>query len=272
MLAGGLKRAAAVALLALASCGQGQGERATPEAAASSSAAKPVSRLRAEIVAVYPHDAAAYTQGLLFHRGALYESTGIYGESTVRRIALATGKAEQEVELPGSYFGEGLAAVDSRLIQLTWREGLAFVYDAAKLTRTAEMRYQGEGWGLCWDGKHLVMSDGTSVLALRDPRTFAKVGEVRVTLAGAPLHLLNELECVDGAIWANVYQSEEIVRIDPKSGEVTAVVDASGLLAPAERPGAEVLNGIAWHAEKKTFFLTGKLWPKLFEVRFVAAR
>lgn len=269
MLAGRLSVTRSLLLLAVASCGPGQSEQAAePSPPPTWKAAQ---RLRAEVVAAYPHDAGSYTQGLLFYDGALFESTGIYGESKVRRIALATGEAEQEVALPNSYFGEGLAAVDGRLIQLTWREGLAFVYDAAKLTRTAELRYEGEGWGLCYDGEHLVMSDGSDRLTLRDPLSFAVAGRLAVTREGAPVHLLNELECADGSIWANVYQSDEIVRIDPKSGEVTAVVDAAGLLSVEERQGAEVMNGIAWHAEKKTFFLTGKYWPKLFEVRFVPA-
>lgn len=260
-------RLRAVLLAVFVSCAPGQGE--PPAKPAAAPPAKAPQRLRTEIVAVYPHDTAAYTQGLVFLGGVLFESTGLYGASSVRRVELATGKVAQEVKLPNSYFGEGLAAADGRLIQLTWREGLAFVYDAAQLLRTGELRYPGDGWGLCWDGEHLVMSDGSALLTFREPATFAEVRKVLVQREGSAVYQLNELECVEGEIWANVYQSEEIVRIDPASGEVTAVVDASGLLTGEERQSAEVLNGIAWHEERKTFFLTGKFWPKLFEVRFV---
>ena len=258
----------AVLLIVFVSCAPGQGEP-PPRPAAAPPTAKAPQRLRTEIVAVFPHDTAAYTQGLVFLGGALFESTGLYGASSVRRVELATGKVEQEVKLPNSYFGEGLAAVEGRLVQLTWREGLAFVYDAAQLLRTGELRYPGDGWGLCWDGEHLVMSDGSALLTFREPSTFAEVRKVLVQREGSAVYQLNELECVEGEIWANVYQSEDIVRIDPASGEVTAVVNATGLLTSEERQSAEVLNGIAWHTERKTFFLTGKFWPKLFEVRFV---
>lgn len=228
-------------------------------------------RLRVQVVSIRPHDPEAYTQGLVLDRGKLYESTGLYGVSSLREVDPQTGEVKRRVNLPQSFFAEGLALVGERLIQLTWQEGSAFVYDSARFERTAEHRYQGEGWGLCHDGQRLVMSDGSDRLTFRDPQTFAPTGEVRVTAAGRPVHLLNELECVDGVVYANVWQTDDILRIDPGTGKVTAVIDASGLLTPGEASRADVLNGIAWDPAARTFLITGKLWPKMFEVRFVPA-
>jgi glutaminyl-peptide cyclotransferase len=228
-------------------------------------------RLTARVVAVYPHDPKAYTQGLVWHGGELLESTGQYGSSTLRRVRPATGEVLQSVSLPPSQFGEGLALIGEgdagRLVQLTWQEGIAPIWDLS-LTRRGEHRYQGEGWGLCFDGTRLVMSDGSDRLTLRDPASFAVLGEVRVTREGVPVDQLNELECAGGAVWANIWHRDEIVRIDPASGRVTGVVDASRLLSPGERLAAEVLNGIAYDPGGKRFFVTGKYWPKLFEVVF----
>jgi glutaminyl-peptide cyclotransferase len=218
------------------------------------------------VMAEWPHDPRAFTQGLVFDRGQLLESTGQYGVSELRRVELESGRVLARVPLDASLFGEGLALVGDRLIQLTWQEGRAFVYQAASLERIAEWRYQGEGWGLTFDGQRLVMSDGSDILTFRDPRTFAHLGRLRVTLDGAPLPALNELEWAAGAIWANVWQTDRIVRIEPESGQVTAVVDASGLLRADERAGADVLNGIAYDAGRRVFYLTGKLWPRVFEV------
>ena len=228
-------------------------------------------RLKVEVLSIMPHDPESYTQGLLWHAGALYESAGQYGSSSLRRADPATGEVRQRVEVPPQYFAEGLALVGDRLIQLTWQEETALVYRLPDLQRAGEHRYEGSGWGLCHDGKRLVMSNGSSRLTFRDPGTFAPLGQVVVTRAGAPVDRLNELECVDGAVWANVYLTDEILRIDPTTGKVTGVVDASGLLTPAERAQAEVLNGIAYRPDTKTFLITGKLWPRLFEVRFVPA-
>lgn len=241
-----------------------------PEAQVSPPAAEAApERLAVKVVSIRPHDPAAYTQGLLLHGGALFESTGLYGSSTLREVDPQTGEIKRQVRLPPDSFGEGLALVGERLIQLTWQEGRAFVYNVADFKPAGELRYGGEGWGLCWDGRRLVMTDGSDRLTFRDPATLAVLGEVRVTLAGQPVYRLNELECVDGAVYANVWQTDEILRIDPGSGKVTAVADASGLLTPAERRNAEVLNGIAWDPARKTFLITGKLWPKVFEVTFV---
>ncbi len=224
-----------------------------------------------KVLSVRPHDRTAYTQGLLVQDGALYESTGLYGNSSVRQVDPATGEVKRSRAVPQEYFAEGLALVDGKLIQLTWQEQKALVYNVADFQPVAEHRYDGEGWGLCWDGQRLVMSDGSNRLTFRDPKTFAVLGSVNVTLAGQPIDRLNELECVDGVVYANVWQTSDILRIDPKDGRVTAVIDASGLLSPDEQREAEVLNGIAWDPAKKNFLITGKLWPKMFEVTFVPA-
>lgn len=226
-------------------------------------------QLKVKVLSTRPHDPAAYTQGLLFSNGVLFESTGLNGRSTLREVDPKTGKVRRRVELPQQYFAEGLALADNRLIQLTWQNGVAFVYNPTTFQKTGELRYNGEGWGLCHDGKRLVMTDGSDLLLFRDPKTFAPQGQVSVTLAGEPVYQLNELECVNGAVYANVWQTDDILRIDPKTGRVTAVIDASGLLTPREREAAEVLNGIAYDPAKKTFLITGKLWPKMFEVELV---
>ncbi len=227
-------------------------------------------RLRARIVASYPHDPAAFTQGLVWHQGRLLESTGLYGESSVRRVDLASGQVEHEVALPGHLFGEGLTRVDDRLVQLTWREGVARVLDLESFELLDELPYSGEGWGLCLDGEELVMSDGSAQLTFRDPTSFAELRRLEVTLDGAPLARLNELECVDGWVYANVWGTDWIVKIETASGAVRGVIDASDLLAASEREGADVLNGIAFDPGRRLFLLTGKLWPALFAVELVA--
>jgi glutamine cyclotransferase len=243
---------------------------------AASVCAKPVARaplppaFRLKIVQMYPHDARAFTQGLLLLDGKLYESTGLNGRSSVRRVDLASGQVEQESRLASEFFGEGLARVGQRLIQLTWKNHKALVWDLATLKKEAEFPYEGEGWGLCFDGRHLVMSDGSDSLTFRNAGSFAKEGEVHVRLAGRPLFNLNELECTGGAVYANVWQDNHIARIDAKTGEVTAWIDASGLLDPAEAAGADVLNGIAEIPSTGHLLVTGKLWPHLYEVEIVS--
>lgn len=237
--------------------------------------AKPAARIlatlafRLKVVRVYPHDARAFTQGLLFLDGKLYESTGLNGHSSMRRVEMASGQVEQESRLPAEFFGEGLARVGQRLIQLTWKNHKALVWDLSTLQKESEFSYEGEGWGLCFDGIHMVMSDGSDKLTLRNPRSFVKEGEVHVRLAGRPLANLNELECTSQGVYANVWQDNHIARIDAKSGEVTAWIDASGLLDPAEAAGADVLNGIAEMSSTGHLLVTGKLWPHLYEVEVV---
>lgn len=228
-----------------------------------------IEALRARIVAKYPHATDAFTQGLLWHDGAMYESTGRYGQSSLRRVRLENGEVLAQRPLDSAFFGEGLALVDERLIQLTWRSGVAMVSDLSSLEEVSTLRYPGEGWGLCFDGTALVMSDGSSILEFRDPDTMELLREVTVWRGSRPLARLNELECVGDAVYANIWQREEIVRIDPSSGRVTAVIDASGLLTPMEALRADVLNGIAYRDDTETLLLTGKLWPHVFEVELV---
>ncbi len=235
-------------------------------------ASEPAVRLRrVHVLRELAHERDAYTQGLVWWDGVLFESTGREGESTLRRLDPRTGRVEQRIDIPAQYFGEGLSLVGRRLIMLTWRAQRAFSYDRDSFELLDTYRYRGEGWGLCYDGDRLVMSDGSDRLTFRDPVTFAPIGEQRVRLRGQPLHELNELECVDGAVYANVWQTDFIVRIDPASGRVTDQIDAAGLLEGPDRFGAEVLNGIAYDPEADTFYITGKWWPKMFEVRFVEA-
>jgi len=221
------------------------------------------------IVAVHPHDPAAFTQGLVWHDGRLYESLGGYGRSSVREVDLESGRVLRESRLPASEFGEGLALAGDRWIQLTWRESTAHLWRRDDLVAAGSMSYEGEGWGLTTDGDRLVMSDGSSALVFRSSESFAPLSTLRVTRAGRPEAYLNELEWAAGSIYANIWQSDEIVRIDPASGEVRAVFDAGGLLTAEERQSTDVLNGIAWNPGTGRFYLTGKLWPKLFEVELV---
>ncbi len=201
--------------------------------------------------------------------GKLYEGTGLYGRSSVRRVDLESGVVEQAAVLPDELFGEGLARVGQRLFQLTWKNGKALVWDLGTLKKVAEFTYDGEGWGLCFDGKHLVMSDGSDRLTFRNPTTFNKEGEIRVRRGGQPVLNLNELECERGLVYANVWQDNHIARIDAVTGEVTGWIDASGLLDPAEAAGADVLNGIAELDGNGHLLVTGKLWPHLYEVQIV---
>lgn len=222
-----------------------------------------------EVLAVYPHDSDSFTQGLVWNGETFYESAGRYGKSNLREVARDTGEVLRERPLDEAYFAEGLAWVDDRLIQITWREGTAFVYDASTFEQTGTFTYEGEGWGLCYDGTRLIMSDGSDVLTFRDPETFEVVGRVNVTVQGEPVGRLNELECVGDRVYSNVWQTNFIVRINPASGAIDAVINASDLLAASEAALADVLNGIAYDADRDVFYITGKLWPKLFAVRFI---
>jgi glutamine cyclotransferase len=226
--------------------------------------------LHPQVLAEMPHDTTAFTQGFEIDGDVLYEGTGLAGRSQLRELDPATGAVERSVPLPGQLFGEGITVVGDRVWQLTWRDGVVLEWDRATLTLRREVPLEGEGWGLCLDGARLVRSDGTDRLRFQDPDTFAEQGSVAVTLDGAPVTELNELECVDGQVWANVWQTDRIVRIDPATGRVTAVVDATGLLDAPRRAGADVLNGIAAVPGTDEFLITGKLWPVTFRVRFAA--
>lgn len=221
-----------------------------------------------EVVASYPHDPGAFLQGLVWHDGGFYESTGLFGESTLRRVAFPSGEVLQKVDVPREHFAEGLALVDDRLIQLTWRSKKGFVYDRASFGLLGEFPYDTEGWGLTYDGAALIMSDGSDTLFFLDPATYQPIRTVTVTLDGRRLQRLNELEWIRGEVWANVWQTDIVVRIDPTSGQVVGVLDLAGLLPGGERRSADdVLNGIAYDAETDRIFVSGKRWPLLFELR-----
>lgn len=231
--------------------------------------AAPAVHLRVEVVQTYPHDPQAFTQGLLLHGDTLFESTGLVGRSSLRQVELATGKVLRQIDVPLPYFAEGLALAGDRLIQLTWQHGTAFVYDPISFSERGRLTYGGEGWGLTYDGKQLIMSDGSDELAFRDANNFQELRRLEVTRDGRPVTRLNELEWVGGKVYANIWTTSEIVAIDPVDGRVSATIDAAGLLTREEAAKADVLNGIAHDAKSGDFLITGKLWPKLFRVRFV---
>jgi len=267
----------------------------------------PAEALTVEVLNVYPHDSNAFTQGLLWHEGRLYESTGQRGESTLREVDLTTGEVIRSIgvhrylhelldrdpirlQTSRDYFAEGLALVNGRLWQLTWTSGDGFIYDLETFERLETFHYQGQGWGLCYDGDRLYMSDSTQFLAIRDPQTFELIERLLVTVNGQPLQqqLLNELECVGDYVYANLWQTDFIAQIDKRNGAVVGLIDASGLLTEDDmlqlpgtrfdeetgeirRSNSAVLNGIAYNPESDTFYITGKDWPKLFEVRFIPA-
>ncbi len=220
-----------------------------------------------DVVRSYPHDKKAFTQGLVWHDGRLFESTGQVGESSVREVQLTTGKVLRQKDLERPHFGEGIVILGDQLFQITWTSGKAFVYDWTDFTRTGQFTYDGEGWGLTTDGTGLIMSNGSSTLVWRDPATFEVTKRLPVTEQGTAVGQLNELEWVKGEIWANVWQSEQIARVDPETGHVLGWIDLTGILPAAERSGKEdVLNGIAYDAATDRLFVTGKLWSKLYEI------
>lgn len=234
-------------------------------ACADSSSSTPVFSYR--VIASFPHDPHAFTQGLIFDDGQLIEGTGRYGHSSVRRVDLESGQITQETRLAAHLFGEGITHWHDQIIQLTWREGLGLVYDRHTLALIDTFRYDGEGWGLTHDGRHWIMSDGTATLRMLDPDSRHVVGHLTVRDGGRPVERLNELEWIDGEIWANVWQTDRIARINPTTGAVTGWIDLAGLYPVAERPHREaVLNGIAYNATTRQLFVTGKDWPRLYEI------
>lgn len=227
----------------------------------------------ARILATHPHDSSAFTQGLFFADGALFESTGQHGESVIREVDLATGKAKREVRLPREYFGEGSTAWGRTIVSLTWKQGKGFRWDRRTLRRIGEFSYPGEGWGLTQDGTSLILSDGTPDLRFLDPVTFAEQRRITVTYQGRPIRRLNELEVVHGEILANIWHQDLIVRIDPANGTITGVMDLRELAASvAVRDSESVLNGIAYDDKTGKLYVTGKNWPSLFEIALPAAR
>jgi len=218
------------------------------------------------VVARYPHDSNAFTQGLLFHDGKLYESTGRRGQSSLRRVDIETGRVERIQPVADQYFAEGLALVGDRLYQLTWELGRVFVYRLDDFRQIETFRYEGEGWGLTYDGEELIMSDGTATLRFIDPEDFSVVRTVAVTADGQPLEDINELEYIDGEVWANIWYDDRVARIDPDDGHVRGWIDLGGLYPAASRSSDAVVNGIAWDPDRDRIFVTGKLWPALFEI------
>jgi glutamine cyclotransferase len=256
-----------VALLLASGCGRSQPPGDVP-ALPPAGAANETIHYSYEVVQAWPHDPTAFTEGLLFRNGDLLESTGLNGQSTLRDVDLNTGRVLKEISVPAKYFGEGLTAIDSRAYQLTWTSGIGFIYDADTFQPEGQFTYTGEGWGLTTDGHSLVLSDGTSRIRFLDPGTFKVVRTIDVTEAGQPVGNLNELEWIKGEIFSNVWQTDEILRIDPATGKVRGVIDLSGLLPPGDRqPDTDVLNGIAYDDARDRLFVTGKRWPKVFEIR-----
>lgn len=232
---------------------------------------EPVETYRYRIVRSYPHDPQAFTQGLVYVDGALYEGTGLNGRSSIRKVRLENGEVLQIRTLDERYFGEGIVIWQRQLIQLTWQSEIGFVYDRDTFEQRRTFSYAGEGWGLTHDGTRLIMSDGSPYLRFLDPGTLKQTGKLAVRDGSTLVEELNELEFVKGEIFANVWPTERIARISPKTGRVTGWIDLRGLLSPAEAAQADVMNGIAYDASADRLFVTGKLWPRLFEIQIVPA-
>ncbi len=227
-----------------------------------------------EVVHTYPHDKFAFTEGLFYWHGVLYESTGLNGQSSVRKVRLETGEVLQKHDVPEQYFGEGIINWKDKMIQLTWQTQVGFIYDFNTFEVKGQFEYPGEGWALTTDGKRIIMDDGTPQLRFWDPETLKETGRLLVTDQGRPVEKLNELEWVKGEIFANIWETYRIARIDPNTGKVVGWIDLTGILSPSDQIqggdfGTDVLNGIAYDAEHDRLFVTGKRWPKLFEIRLV---
>lgn len=268
VLLGALAIAGLVALL-ISPAGPSRPPDATPQAAAPRAVAPatPVHQIR--VVRTFPHDRQAFTQGLIYRDGVLFESTGLYGQSTVREVDLETGTVRRRHTVDRQFFAEGLADWGTSLVQLTWTSGVALVYDRATFRETGRFRYTGEGWGLTRTDRHLVMSDGSATLRVLDPATFAEVRRVQVHDENGPVAAINELEMVRGVLFANVWQSDRIATIDLESGRLTGWLDLKGLLPASERARVDVMNGIAFDEAGDRLFVTGKWWPTVFQIEVV---
>ncbi len=226
-----------------------------------------------EIVRTFPHDPTAFTQGLAYRDGFLYEGTGLNGRSSLRKVRLETGEVVQRIDLPPEFFGEGIVLLKNEVVQLTWRSQTGFVYDVSDFRLLRRFSYSGEGWGLATNGHEIFMSDGTPEIRVLDGSTLAEKRRFTVHDGDTPIEQLNELEFVDGEIFANVWQTDRIARISPQSGEVVGWIDLEGLLSPIYRlESGAVLNGIAYDSNRKRLFVTGKLWPRVFEIRLLPKR
>jgi glutamine cyclotransferase len=231
-------------------------------------ATEEIPTLAYELVKARPHDRGAFTEGLVYWDGMLIESTGLYGHSVLRKVDLETGVVRQEVKLPEQYFGEGIAVLDGKIYQLTWQNHRGFIYDAKSMDQLGEFSFAGEGWGLTTDGRSLIMTDGTNRIRFLDPVTFEVTRTIDISAHGQPVANLNELEYVRGELYANVWKTEFILRIDPSTGKILGSVDFVGLLPQGDRArDTDVMNGIAYDAQRDRLFVTGKNWPKLFEVK-----
>lgn len=223
-----------------------------------------------EILSTYPHDPTCYTQGLVINDGIFYESCGLYGQSSIRKVDPTTGVVQAETKLDATYFAEGLVLLEGKLYQLSWQENTGFIYDAASLELLRTFHYQTQGWGLTTDGSALILSDGTNMLYWLDPGTLQTVRQVNVSYQGHPVEYLNELETINGLIFANIYMTDSIVAINPEDGSVVSLIDLTGLRPEQNREvQGEVLNGIAYDALNDKLYLTGKKWPNLYEIRLV---
>ncbi|HEV2667719.1 MAG TPA: glutaminyl-peptide cyclotransferase [Blastocatellia bacterium] len=254
--------------LALAAYNSGNALKAETQQPDQMTSAPRIPTYTYEVIKAYPHDATAFTQGLVFNQGVLYESTGLNGSSSLRRVELETGKVLKKIDVPAQFFAEGLALFNGRLYQLTWQTQRGFVYDLDSFNKLREFSYAGEGWGLTRDAHSLIMSDGSSRIRFLDPDTFEVKRLITVRDSGRDVLQLNELEYIKGEIYANIWMNDRIARIDPQSGKVNAWIDLSGILPPEARPDpGAVLNGIAYDEASNRLFVTGKLWPKLFEIK-----
>jgi glutamine cyclotransferase len=254
--------------LSLAALQCNAGANSGPTANTTTPANAPVAKHSYEIVHIYPHDAGAFTQGLIFVDGKLYEGTGQEGRSSLREVDLQSGRVLKKVDVPEPFFAEGITLLNGKIYQLTWQHQMGFIYNAQTLEKTGQFQYTGEGWGITNDGHSLIMSDGSNRIRFLDPDSFRVTKTIAVTDGRTPVNELNELEYVNGEIYANIWHDQRIVTIDPQNGRVTGWIDLTGLLQPGAVHDEEaVLNGIAFDQAGNRLFVTGKLWPQLFEIK-----